>query len=248
MNAFEWIKRELRPEATDSTNFIYDHMDSQSGRILPLLYHPFDSSKRMHWCDRGSAIDYAHTTGGGKLLDFGPGDGWPSLIVASYADEVVGVDASARRVEVCSENAAKMGLDNVSFVHVPPGERLPFDKNFFDGVMAATSVEQTPDPGSALREIYRVLRQGGKFRINYETLDRYRGGKEQEIWFWPLDDSQSLLILYNRFIDSQYVDQYALTLSLSKEEAEKAFGMPKHIVSHDDELVARLEEMPILPV
>ncbi|PKK82430.1 MAG: hypothetical protein CVT49_13675 [candidate division Zixibacteria bacterium HGW-Zixibacteria-1] len=54
MNVFRWIEQELNPERSDSTGFIYDHMDSQSGRVLPIIYQPFDPAKRMHWCDRWS--------------------------------------------------------------------------------------------------------------------------------------------------------------------------------------------------
>ncbi|MDK2930882.1 MAG: arsenite methyltransferase [Bacillota bacterium] len=68
--------------------------------------------ERWHWIDRGQILDFLFATRGeGKrLLDFGPGDGWPSLGVARLAGEVVGVDASARRVEVCVENARCLGI------------------------------------------------------------------------------------------------------------------------------------------
>ena len=60
-----------------------------------------------------------------------------------FAAEVVGVEGSKRRVSVCAENAKRLGAVNVQCVFVTPGTSLPFDDESFDGVMAASSVEQT---------------------------------------------------------------------------------------------------------
>ena len=53
----------------------------------------------------------------------------------------VGVDGSQRRVQVCAENAQRMGIANARFIHVPPGEALPLDTGTFDAVTAASSIE-----------------------------------------------------------------------------------------------------------
>ena len=100
MNIFEWIEVELQPTICDSEEFMYNEMDSQSDYSLPIIYQPFDTRKKSHWRDRGSLFDFLLSTQGeGKqLLDFGPGDGWPSLIVAPFVKKIVGVDGSQNRV------------------------------------------------------------------------------------------------------------------------------------------------------
>jgi len=74
MDVVEWIIEKLKPEPCNSDRFIYDDMDSQSGRSLPIVYEPFDGTKKAHWRDRGAMHDYLLSTlGNGKLLmDFGP--------------------------------------------------------------------------------------------------------------------------------------------------------------------------------
>jgi len=226
MDIFDWIKVNLKPEVCTSDRFIYDDMDSQSGRSLPIIYQPFDLREKSHWQDRGALFDFLYSTRGeGKrLLDFGPGDGWPSLIVAPFVSEVVGVDGSHRRVDVCTENATRMGLANARFYYTAPGSPLPFEDDSFDGVMAASSVEQSPDPRRTLQELFRVIRPGGHLRITYEALNRYRNGQERDIWLCQTNDHQCRLILFDRTIDREVAVQYGITYDLSEEEFKRSSG------------------------
>ena len=226
MDIFSWIAEELRPEVRTTAELLYDGMASQSGGRLPIIYLPFDAGDVGHWCDRGSAMDFALSTQcqGRRVLDFGPGDGWPSLLLAPFAGEVVGVDGSPRRVAVCAENAARLGIANASFRHVAPGAPLPFDDGSFDAIVAATSVEQTPNPRATLAEFHRVLRPGGRLRLSYEALGRYRGGEEREAWLLELDHDHTRLFLYDRAIDEEQVLQMAVTFRLSSIEVARALG------------------------
>jgi len=220
----EWIEANLRPYDCYSDEFIYDDMASQSDGCLPILYQPFDIGERRHWLDRGSLWDFVGSLGTGRLLDFGPGDGWPSLIMAPYVEEVIGVDASRRRVDVCTENAARLSIENARFLQVPAGERLPFEDESFDGIAAASSIEQTPDPEATLKELYRVLRPGGRFRVFYEALGRYRGGREREVWLHEIDADRVRLIVYDRLVSEERVRQYGLTLAMPKVEVCRLIG------------------------
>ncbi len=219
-NIFNWIEENLDPIDCTSEDFIYNEMESQSGNSLPIIYQPFDGRKVSHWIDRGLLYDFLYSTEGENknLLDFGPGDGWPSLIVAPYAKEVVGIDSSTRRIEVCSENAKRLGITNVKFKDYVVGSKIPFEDNSFDGVMAASSVEQTPNPKETLKELYRVLKPEGRLRIHYEALSRYKNGGERDLWIADLNEKSCKLILSNRNIEDEYVIQYGLTFAMSKEE------------------------------
>jgi ubiquinone/menaquinone biosynthesis C-methylase UbiE len=224
MDVFEWIETTLKPEVCTSDRFIYDDMESQSGRSLPLIYQPFDGTNRSHWRDRGALFDFLHAVlGEGKrLLDFGPGDGWPSLIVAPYAAEVTGVDGSRRRVAVCTENAARLGFTNAHFHYAAPGSDLPFPAYSFDGVMAASSVEQSPDPRRTLTELYRVLKPGGRLRVNYESFTRDRRGMARECETWPIDAHHCRLILYDRDFAGERAVQYSISYALSEDDLTRA--------------------------
>lgn len=217
INIGEWIEKTLRVEQVNSVDFMYDEMESQSAHCLPVIYQPFDPAKRSHWCDRGWLFDFLYATRclDGKMLDFGPGDGWPSLIMSSYVREVIGVDGSQRRVAECTKNAERLGIRNARFIHVLPGDPLPFDSGSFDSVVAASSIEQTPDPMETLSECYRVLKPGARFRICYEGLSRYRNGKEKELFFESNKRGNCALTLYDRNIEEERAVMYTIHFSVA---------------------------------
>lgn len=163
---------------------------------------------------------------GGDVLDFGPGDGWPSLPMSRFADSVTGVDASAKRVAVCGENARRMGVANARFVHVGAGSALPFDDGSFDAVVASSSLEQTPDPRFTLGELYRVLRPGGRLRFHYESLEGY-AGQEHEFWAFETPSAKTRIILYDRRIADETVFHYGLTFEWPLAATLKALGIDR---------------------
>jgi SAM-dependent methyltransferase len=226
LDVFQWIEEVLHPRTCSSVEFIYEDMESQSGRSLPIVYQPFEASSRGHWRDRGALFDFLYSVQGeGKrLLDFGPGDGWPSLIVAPWAAEVVGVDGSEKRVFVCTENARRLGISNAKFVYAAPDKPLPFDDESFDGIMAASAIEQTPDPHFTVGELFRVLRPGGRLRISYESLGQYSNGLERDLWLWGVDSGNCRLLLFDRDLEHERVRQYGLSYALSRDELVRLFS------------------------
>jgi len=210
-----WIEANVELRQGSSTEFWYDQMESQSGQSLPVLYQAFDSNVRSHFVDRGQILDFAISAGGGRVLDFGPGDGWPSLLMAPMLDEVVGVEGSRRRAEVCRRNAARLGVGNATFVYVPVRKPLPFDDNSFDAITAASSIEQTPDPHATLEEMHRILRPGGRLRIHYESLEFYHGRAEREVELREAGGPTTRLTLYDREIAQERVRHFGLVLDLT---------------------------------
>ncbi|HEY9076573.1 MAG TPA: class I SAM-dependent methyltransferase [Anaerolineaceae bacterium] len=239
MSILQWIQQELHPVMCNSVEFFYDEMESQSDFSLPIIYQPYDPHNRSHWADRGSLFDFLFSTCGSTctdktLLDFGPGDGWPSLNVAPYVKEVIGVDGSHRRVKVCQENARRLGINNARFIYVEPGARLPFAEFSFDGVMAASSLEQTPDPRMTLSELYRVLRPEGRLRISYESLSRYRNCAEQAADLSQASGGGCWLTIYHRQVKAEQADMLRLKFNLPVKVLRQAFenASDEHLFTH----------------
>jgi SAM-dependent methyltransferase len=223
MNIVKWMLQNTGPRWVDSTELIYDLQESQSGRSLLYVYQPYRPENASHWSDHGAVLDFVFSAGAGKLLDFGPGDGWPSLPLALRAEHVTGVDASAWRVQVCRENATRLGISNAAFLHVPAGSPLPFDDASFDGAVAASSIEQSPDPEAVIRELCRVLRPGGRLRLMYESLSAYHG-REHDIEMMHLQDRTSQVLATWRMIDRETALYAGLRLDAGKAEVAGLLG------------------------
>ncbi len=245
MDIIEWIENNLNPKICNSEAFMYDEMESQSGFCLPVIYQPFDPQIDWHWGERGSIFDFLYATEGeGKtLLDFGPGDGWPSLLVAPFAGEVVGVDGSHKRVEVCTQNAERLGIRNARFVHCEPGSPLPFPDESFDGVMAASSIEQSPDPKATISELLRVLRPGGRLRISYEGLNRYRGEQENTAELEAAGEHSTWLMIYMRDLPGEQARMAKVRFTLPEQELLRAFSPGKERIEWQSVEPARMENV-----
>jgi len=165
----EWIVRSSRPHATDSASLRFERMESQAAFRLPEVHKRLDHHDPSHWHHRGMIWDFVLSLAGAqRVLDVGPGDGWPSLLIAPHFKEVIGIEPGPRRVAVCRANAQQMGLRKVHFEQMSAVD-MTFRPGSFDGVVAATSIEQTPDPAAALSEVHRVLAAGGTLRMTHEV-------------------------------------------------------------------------------
>ncbi len=228
MDIFTWLEFQVKPKAVDSSEFIYNEMESQSDMTLPIIYQPFNVNNKLHWGSLGEILDYLCATGcwGKKVLDFGPGDGWPSLLMASHVEEITGVDLSPKRIDVCNENAERLGIKNARFITADINEGLPFEDASFDAIVAASAIEQTPNPGLTIKELYRILKPSGRIRMFYESLKIYSGEKEKEAFFIDLSNKfKTNLIIFNRDIKSEKAVQYLLSFNISREELEEYFSL-----------------------
>ncbi len=101
-----------------------------------------------------------------RVLDMGCGWGTLEWALGPHVTEIVGVDFSAKSIEMCERERAAAGLRNVSFVHADAGA-TGLGAESFDLVIAADLFEHLyPDDSERVaREAYRVLKRGGRFSI-----------------------------------------------------------------------------------
>jgi SAM-dependent methyltransferase len=108
-----------------------------------------------------------------RILDVGCGTGANLLMLKQYG-EAEGVDVSTDALAFCRER----GLDGV---RQGAGEELPYEDGTFDLVTAFDVVEHMDDDLAGLREMYRVLRPGGRVLLFVPTF----------MFLWGLQDEVS---------------------------------------------------------
>ena len=101
----------------------------------------------------------AHLAGATRVLDVGTGEGQVARLAAGVAGValVVGVDPTWAQIVVAEERAG-----GPAYLRSTAGG-LPFGSESFDAVVACLVFEHIDDPDTAIAEVARVLRPGGRF-------------------------------------------------------------------------------------
>ena len=103
-----------------------------------------------------------------NVLDVGSGAGWLVRLIAERVPEgrVIGMDISDEMVRRARHRY--VDVENAMFV-IGSVDEIPWDANFFTHAISVESAYYWPDPARGLREIHRVLREGGTVwvLINY---------------------------------------------------------------------------------
>jgi SAM-dependent methyltransferase len=95
------------------------------------------------------------------VLDIGCGAGHASYAIASQVREVHAYDVAAPMVATVARIAHERGLHNIHTLQ-GPAESLPYANESFDYVVSRLSAHHWRDVPSALNEVRRVLKSGGR--------------------------------------------------------------------------------------
>jgi ubiquinone/menaquinone biosynthesis C-methylase UbiE len=128
----------------------------------------FDDEPLAFW-ERigGRTVERLGLTAGAKVLDVGCGTGASALPAAQAvgpSGSVIGVDLSARLLDRARAKAAAKGLSNVDF-RLADMTSLAYADNGFDAVVSVFSVFFVPDMEGLVRELWRMVRHGGKLAV-----------------------------------------------------------------------------------
>jgi SAM-dependent methyltransferase len=106
---------------------------------------------------RPAMLALAGDVAGRRILDAGCGSGPLSAALRDRGAVVTGIDASAGMLTLARR---RLG-DDVALHVVDLSDRLPFDDDAFDDVVASLVLHYLEDWGPTLAELRRVLRPGG---------------------------------------------------------------------------------------
>ncbi|MGB0034817.1 MAG: class I SAM-dependent methyltransferase [Candidatus Acidiferrales bacterium] len=133
-----------------------------------------ESMQHEHWPITKPVLGLMQIEPDENILDAGCGAGWLSRILAERVPQgrVVGMDISDEMVH--HARRASVELTNLVFV-VGEVDEIPWEANFFSKVISVESSYYWPNPAKGLREIFRVLCEGGSAwnLINYYRDNPY---------------------------------------------------------------------------
>lgn len=128
------------------------------------LYERFVFSPILSMADRALAgarsglLEQAR----GRVLEIGIGSGLSLDYYGEDVQELVGLEPSTELLEQCRHRLEKRSGSVPTDLVAGGAERMPWPDNSFDTVVAFLVFCTIPDPQTAAREMYRVLKPGGK--------------------------------------------------------------------------------------
>ena len=109
-------------------------------------------------------IAFAEVKPGSRVLDVGSGLGGPARVVASEKNcRVTGVDITHEFCQIATLLSRLTGLDRATDFRHGDATALPFESNQFDLALTMQIQMNIEDKGRFYREIFRVLKPGGRF-------------------------------------------------------------------------------------
>ena len=119
------------------------------------------TSKSMEPIKKEAEAIAKQVPSGGDVLEVAPGPGFLAIELARHHSyQIVGLDISKSFVRIARENADKAGVQ-VTFEE-GNASAMPFAANSFDFIYCRAAFKNFSEPVEALREMYRVLKPGGK--------------------------------------------------------------------------------------
>jgi ubiquinone/menaquinone biosynthesis C-methylase UbiE len=135
------------------------------------------SSLLHQWLGKSTdkMLEMAGITAGHHVLDIAAGAGEQSITAAGKvgpSGHVLATDISPNILQFAKKMAEEAGIKNIE-TQVMDGENLSLDDETFDAVISRVGLIYFPDQQKALREMWRVLKPGGRVAaIVYSTPEK----------------------------------------------------------------------------
>lgn len=116
------------------------------------------------WPAQESLLAEADPQTGENILDVSCGTGLVTMPLSELVapkGSVTAVDISDRMIEKGCAEKKRRGIENITFKQMD-AEALDFEDNSFDKVICSLGLMYFPDPRKALKEMFRVLKPGGR--------------------------------------------------------------------------------------
>jgi len=158
-----------------------------------------------------------------SLAEVACGSGRFLKVYASHVHRVAGVDLSDVQIKMAKGRLRGRIAAGTAEIVQGDASKLPWDDNTFSVATTMGSFIGFPEPLKSLKEIYRVLRPGGRavVSIEHNAEDGKDHSKEIEkfgMWIWTEDEVRGMM-------KEAGFSEISITY-------DKGFGIPKIMLAH----------------
>ncbi|MCX6074063.1 MAG: methyltransferase domain-containing protein [Campylobacterales bacterium] len=154
-----------------------EHQTAQKYTRIAKLYDLFQWPLEMlHLSSLRSEVI---AKGEGKILEVGIGTG-KNLSYYPFSADLSGIDFSSGMLNIARRKAAQLGMNNTTLIEMDI-EAMNFPDDSFDTIISTFVFCTVPHPDKGLRELYRVLKPGGK-AIFLEHMKSCSKGLNAILW------------------------------------------------------------------
>ena len=133
----------------------------------------------------GAPVKFASLQAGETVVDLGSGAGVDVFLSASYVGatgKVIGVDMTDEMLELARRNAKNNNYSNVEFRKGDIEKRIPVTSDSVDAVISNCVINLTTDKVKAFKEVFRILKNGGRMIISDLVADKTADGIDAGLW------------------------------------------------------------------
>jgi arsenite methyltransferase len=121
----------------------------------------------------GAPLNFAGLREGETVVDLGSGAGIDAFLASKQVMEggkVIGIDFTNDMLEKATTAAKENGFTNVEFRKGDIESKIPVEDHSADAVISNCVINLTTDKVKTFKEVYRILKKGGKGRITISDL------------------------------------------------------------------------------